>query len=274
MRSFPERNDYLSRNSSSPSKSSSTSSSPSSQLLNPSSARQAMEDVWKDINLTCLQDCPSGANHANHPAFPAGMILQDFLARPFNKEPPTEPSSGRANDFLDSLGPRPATMLSLNSGSDFEILESGTASRRPNPQMNTHARVDTPSFGSWLISPLDALGSSSVCPSICKKRLQENHNNSVDRRHKRMMKNRESAARSRARKQESLSSLSLSLSFKKMISLVENTIIHAYTQELELEVANLAEENARLRRQQEKFLAAPAQLPKKHSLYRTSTAPF
>ncbi|XP_043812827.1 protein FD-like [Manihot esculenta] len=215
MRSFPERNDYLSRNSSSPSKSSSTSSSPSSQLLNPSSARQAMEDVWKDINLTCLQDCPSGANHANHPAFPAGMILQDFLARPFNKEPPTEPSSGRANDFLDSLGPRPATMLSLNSGSDFEILESGTASRRPNPQMNTHARVDTPSFGSWLISPLDALGSSSVCPSICKKRLQENHNNSVDRRHKRMMKNRESAARSRARKQESLSSLSLSLSLSK-----------------------------------------------------------
>ncbi|KAF2324720.1 hypothetical protein GH714_016482 [Hevea brasiliensis] len=223
-----------------------------------------MEDVWKDINLTCLQECPSSTNHA---ALPPGMILQDFLARPFNKDPPTEPSSDRGTDFLNSLATRPATMLSLNSGSDFEILESGTVPRRPNPQLHSHARVDTPSFGSWLISPFDALGSSSVFPSICQKRLQETHNNSTDRRHKRMMKNRESAARSRARKQESLSlSLSLSLSIKKMFS--------AYTQELELEVAHLAEENARLRMQQEKFLAAPAQLPKKHSLCRTSTAPF
>ncbi|KAM3709843.1 hypothetical protein ACB098_02G206500 [Castanea mollissima] len=65
-----------------------------------------------------------------------------------------------------------------------------------------------------------------------------------------MIKNRESAARSRARKQ-------------------------AYTNELELEVAHLMEENARLKKQQEQLrLAAAAQLPKKHSLHRTSTAPF
>ncbi|EEF52766.1 conserved hypothetical protein [Ricinus communis] len=48
----------------------------------------------------------------------------------------------------------------------------------------------------------------------------------------------------------------------------------AYTQELELEVDKLMEENAKLRRQQKKFLAAPAQLPKKNNLYRTLTAPF
>ncbi|KAM3758727.1 hypothetical protein ACB098_01G067200 [Castanea mollissima] len=65
-----------------------------------------------------------------------------------------------------------------------------------------------------------------------------------------MIKNRESAARSRARKQ-------------------------AYTNELELEVARLQEENAKLRRQQEKLcLAASAQLPKKRGIYRTLTAPF
>ncbi|OMP00861.1 hypothetical protein CCACVL1_03275 [Corchorus capsularis] len=40
-----------------------------------------------------------------------------------------------------------------------------------------------------------------VFPSFPKKRAQENNENSVDRRHKRMMKNRESAARSRAGKQ-------------------------------------------------------------------------
>ncbi|KAI3725870.1 hypothetical protein L1987_65666 [Smallanthus sonchifolius] len=50
--------------------------------------------------------------------------------------------------------------------------------------------------------------------------------NGGDRRHKRMIKNRESAARSRARKQ-------------------------AYTNELENEVERLKEENAMLKRQQE-----------------------
>ncbi|KAH7567103.1 hypothetical protein JRO89_XS07G0017200 [Xanthoceras sorbifolium] len=49
---------------------------------------------------------------------------------------------------------------------------------------------------------------------------------------------------------------------------------HAYTNELELEVAHLLEENAELRRQLDKFLAASEKLPKKHSLCRTSTAPF
>ncbi|KAG6736649.1 hypothetical protein POTOM_060476 [Populus tomentosa] len=50
---------------------------------------------------------------------------------------------------------------------------------------------------------------------------------------------------------------------------------NGYTVELEREAAHLAQENAKLRRQQERFLAAaPAQLPKKKTLYRTSTAPF
>uniref|UniRef100_A0A2P2J8E8 Uncharacterized protein n=1 Tax=Rhizophora mucronata TaxID=61149 RepID=A0A2P2J8E8_RHIMU len=47
------------------------------------------------------------------------------------------------------------------------------------------------------------------------------------------------------------------------------------TNELELEVTHLLEENARLRRQQEElYMAAAVQLPRKHSLHRTSTAPF
>ncbi|XP_055804119.1 protein FD-like [Solanum dulcamara] len=84
-----------------------------------------------------------------------------------------------------------------------------------------------------------------------RKRHPESDNNSCDQKSKRMIKNRESAARSRARKQ-------------------------AYTNELEMEVANLMEENARLKRQQQQLCLASAgdQLPKKKSLYRTSTAPF
>lgn len=74
--------------------------------------------------------------------------------------------------------------------------------------------------------PFEALASPSGLACFDKKRFQDPDNNSGDRRHKRMIKNRESAARSRARKQ-------------------------AYTNELELEVAHLMEENARLKRQQE-----------------------
>ncbi|KAL3634965.1 hypothetical protein CASFOL_022019 [Castilleja foliolosa] len=71
-----------------------------------------------------------------------------------------------------------------------------------------------------------------------------------DRKHKRMIKNRESAARSRARKQ-------------------------AYTNELELEVAHLLEENAKLKKQQQQlYNAAAAENRKRKPLHRTSSAPF
>ncbi|KAG5086007.1 hypothetical protein JHK82_053404 [Glycine max] len=73
----------------------------------------------------------------------------------------------------------------------------------------------------------------------------------VERRQKRMIKNRESAARSRARKQ-------------------------AYTQELEIKVSQLEEENERLRRQNEIERALPSAPPPdpKHQLRRTSSAPL
>ncbi|KAH9752760.1 ABSCISIC ACID-INSENSITIVE 5-like protein 2 [Citrus sinensis] len=72
----------------------------------------------------------------------------------------------------------------------------------------------------------------------------------VERRQKRMIKNRESAARSRARKQ-------------------------AYTNELENKVSRLEEENERLRKQKEleKMFSAPPPQPK-YQLRRTSSSPF
>ncbi|KAG8055021.1 hypothetical protein GUJ93_ZPchr0001g30854 [Zizania palustris] len=73
----------------------------------------------------------------------------------------------------------------------------------------------------------------------------------VERRQKRMIKNRESAARSRARKQ-------------------------AYTNELENKVSRLEEENERLKRQKELDIilcAVPVQEPK-YQLRRTSSADF
>ncbi|XP_073150523.1 ABSCISIC ACID-INSENSITIVE 5-like protein 2 isoform X2 [Henckelia pumila] len=74
---------------------------------------------------------------------------------------------------------------------------------------------------------------------------------SVERRQKRMIKNRESAARSRARKQ-------------------------AYTHELENKVSRLEEENERLKRQKEWEKVLPSMpLPEpKYQLRRTSSAPI
>ncbi|KAK9283011.1 hypothetical protein L1049_011238 [Liquidambar formosana] len=73
----------------------------------------------------------------------------------------------------------------------------------------------------------------------------------VERRQKRMIKNRESAARSRARKQ-------------------------AYTNELEHKVSRLEEENERLRKKKELEKILPSAPPPepKYQLRRTSSAPF
>ncbi|KAL5778255.1 hypothetical protein ACOSP7_011181 [Xanthoceras sorbifolium] len=274
-----DNNNYNNNNrvSISPSKSSSICSSPSS--LSPSSpnasTRKSMEEVWKDINLASLHghsDTATATATTNCRGFP-GLILQDFFARPFNEDPPPPPpppttkktrskgaaaaaafsnneSSSPLGDItaaFGSLAPPPkATMLSLNStsGCDFHFPEN-----RPNQsqRFNSHVGggIGSFSFASSQDSPFDSLGSASPFHSFYKKRPQENDDNSDDRRHKRMIKNRESAARSRA-----------------------------YTNELELEVAHLLEENAELRRQLDKFLAASEKLPKKHSLCRTSTAPF
>ncbi|CBI22122.3 unnamed protein product, partial [Vitis vinifera] len=181
-----------------------------------------MEEVWKDINLASLHDHPSREDLSvlprpqnPHASF-RGVILQDFLARPFNKEPPTSVASLDQSTVTEariygSLPPPPATVLSLNSGPEFHFLESSHPAR-PHSHLVQH-------------NP------------ISNKRFSESDNNSCDRRHKQLA--------------------------------------IAYTNELELEVAHLMEENARLKRQQEQLTSATAaQLPKKNTLHRTSTAPF
>ncbi|KAG6783658.1 hypothetical protein POTOM_009321 [Populus tomentosa] len=169
--------------SNSPSKSLYTCSSPStlsspSPIPNQSKTGNSMEEVWNDINLASLREHPNshtGSNSNTDDHVFHGMMFQDLLARSSNKDTPTrvaskEPSSGGGNNFLkNSLGPPPATMLNLNYGYDhFQYLESRTVPLRKRPQENG-----------------DVSGG--------------------DRRHERMIKNRESAARSRARKQESFS---------------------------------------------------------------------
>ncbi|KAK5831627.1 hypothetical protein PVK06_015425 [Gossypium arboreum] len=211
-----------------------------------------MEEVWKDISLASLSDHPVDSilsTRTKNPNFPS-MILLDFLATPINKEPPTPRTSGvSSNDTSSTEGPAPfvpGTILSLKFGfgSACRCTESADPIR-PNLEVNARAGVPAAlSFSFSHNSGFRGFGSPKAFPSFCTKRAPKSSENSSDRRRKRMMKNRESAARSRARKQ------------------------------LELEVAHLQEENAKLRRQQEKILATRDQVPKKNTLSRTSTAPF
>ncbi|KAL4027219.1 hypothetical protein IC575_015682 [Cucumis melo] len=211
-----------------------------------------MEEVWKDITLSSLHsrsdhDFSSAAPtpislHLHHHHSAANLrhiILQDFLSSSTSKLDSSSSSSSAAAAAVPSLPPPPPTVLSLNSTRELHFLD--------NPIAAAHFRHQDPSSVSAAFhSPFDqVLGP----PPFGKKRVTDS-DNSGDRRQKRMIKNRESAARSRARKQ-------------------------AYANELELEVSNLKEENAKLRRQQEELQAAAmAQVPRKHRLQRTSTAPF
>ncbi|XP_019182474.1 PREDICTED: bZIP transcription factor 27-like [Ipomoea nil] len=185
-----------------------------------------MEDVWKDINLSYLYD-----HRFNHDPNLQGMSLQDFLGRPFAKDTPPRPAPPP---------PPPATTrLNLNSVPEFHFFRTvqNSALQPPRP-----------------VSPkasFEGLASSSPAGSNAsgRKRAHNSGNSSGDHRHKRMIKNRESAARSRARKQ-------------------------AYTNELELEVAHLMKENAKLIRQYQQLRIEAAAAPKNRKLYRTSSAPL
>ncbi|XVF15962.1 hypothetical protein REPUB_Repub09cG0201000 [Reevesia pubescens] len=208
-----------------------------------------MEEVWKDINLASLHDHSSrqGRLSLNPNPHNPHFILQDFLASPVSKDPQTtnRVSTNGETTFYGSPVPPPATVLSLNSGPGFDFLDNSDP-LRSNSRLQNNPISNLSSFN----CPFEALASSSSLTSFGKKRVQESDSSSGDRRHKRMIKNRESAARSRARKQ-------------------------AYTNELELEVQHLMEENARLKRQQEQLrIVAAAQLSKKRTLHRSSTAPF
>ncbi|KAK4261713.1 hypothetical protein QN277_004672 [Acacia crassicarpa] len=100
-------------------------------------------------------------------------------------------------------------------------------------------------------NPSLVTSSASLFPNSASSLSKKLSECAGDRRSKRMIKNRESAARSRARKQ-------------------------AYTNELEQKLALLREENAELTRQLEQVDEASA--TNKHKLkrppYRTLTAPF
>ncbi|URD76710.1 hypothetical protein MUK42_08885 [Musa troglodytarum] len=207
--------------------------SSSSSMAPSQTPGRAIEEVWKDISLSSLnQDVPStpplslryhhGSNPTSTSTYVTGVTLQDFLSGDFRVADPIPPTC---------CVRRPAT-LSLGSSQFLARLS-------PNSNCSN-------SDGSF--------SSCSAGFAMVRNGAFENGDGTVvDRRKKRMIKNRESAARSRARKQ-------------------------AYTSELEKAVEHLLEENRKLKLKYEELLkqTMAAQLPaaKKWKLQRTSTAPF
>ncbi|KAJ1376809.1 Basic-leucine zipper domain [Sesbania bispinosa] len=119
--------------------------------------------------------------------------------------------------------------------------------------MGAGASLDVPFADSQvaLSSPLMGTVSDTQTPGRKRSTPEDMMEKTVERRQKRMIKNRESAARSRARKQ-------------------------AYTNELEQKVSRLEEENERLRKRKELEKMLPCAPPPepRYQLRRIASAPF
>ncbi|XP_074558230.1 bZIP transcription factor 27-like [Curcuma longa] len=198
------------------------SSSRSSAITSAARERRAVEEVWEGHRLGC-----KGSRQRPR-------SLQDFVARPLDRPPPANATSSSTS-----------TVLGLSPSVGLEI--------RPIPPDSTSASSSSsisPAFSDANRPP------SAVGLFFCSKKLtlpsEPPSDAGVERRHKRIMKNRESAARSRARKQ-------------------------AYVNQLELEIAQLLEENSRLKKEIKKLsmeMAAKQLYPLKNKPQRSATAPF
>ncbi|KAK3004379.1 hypothetical protein RJ639_019775 [Escallonia herrerae] len=129
--------------------------------------------------------------------------------------------------FMPGQPVQPPLPITANSIMDAAYPET-QMTMSPSPLMGTLSDTQTP-------------GRKRVAPGDVVEKT-------VERRQKRMIKNRESAARSRARKQ---------VEFQK-----NSLYIQAYTHELENKVSRLEEENERLKRQKvSSIILSPSYIP-------------
>lgn len=223
-------------------------------------SKKTVDEVWRDI-----QQGKNSAEKKPRDRQPTlgEMTLEDFLVK---AGVVAEASSDKKSD---------GSVVGVDQSVVTQFPQQGPWMQYPHPQyqhsqqsmmgvympgqpipqpmsMVTGAVMDVsfPENQVALTSP--SMGTLSDPQSLGRKRgaPEDMIEKTVERRQKRMIKNRESAARSRARKQ-------------------------AYTNELENKVSRLEEENERLRKQKEleKMFSAPPPQPK-YQLRRTSSSPF
>lgn len=145
----------------------------------------SMEEVWNDIKLSSLSHYSSNLYAFSSPSSSSSSATSHSALQSFV-----------LHEFMSSGIPHsrsPPTCLPNSSTHDSVFLASLQHHHQPTLLTLTHKHPQH--------SCLHALDSS---PSPTNKKPRCDTYQPTDRRHKRMMKNRESAARSRARKQVSL----------------------------------------------------------------------
>ncbi|XP_010504594.1 PREDICTED: ABSCISIC ACID-INSENSITIVE 5-like protein 2 [Camelina sativa] len=213
-------------------------------------SKKTVDEVWKDIQ----QNKNGGNGHERRDKQPTlgEMTLEDLLLK---AGVVTETIPGSNHD-----GPGVPVGGGGSAGSGAGLGQNIT---QVGPWVQYHQLPSMPqpqTFMPYPVSDMQAMvsqsslmGGLSDTQTPGRKRVASGEvvEKTVERRQKRMIKNRESAARSRARKQ-------------------------AYTHELEIKVSRLEEENERLRKQKEVERILPSAPPPdpKRQLRRTSSAPF
>ncbi|XP_044468105.1 ABSCISIC ACID-INSENSITIVE 5-like protein 2 isoform X2 [Mangifera indica] len=230
-------------------------------------SKKTVEEVWRDINQK-KGDKNQERKSQERQATLGEMTLEDFLVKAGVATESTNPVEKNASYVLEI---DQIVASQQNIAQHAQWMQYQVPLVQPQPQENiiavivpkhsvdqslpviTNPNVDAAYPESQVtLSPSSLMGTLSDTQTPGRKRVAAGHvaEKTVERRQKRMIKNRESAARSRARKQ-------------------------AYTHELENKVSQLEEENERLRKQRavEFIECAPPPDPK-YQLRRTSSAPL
>ncbi|XP_044507029.1 ABSCISIC ACID-INSENSITIVE 5-like protein 2 [Mangifera indica] len=225
-------------------------------------SKKTVDEVWKDINQKSENYQERKAQERQ--ATLGEITLEDFLIK-----------AGVAAESIDTVEKNAGYICEIdhrqNIAQNGQWMQYQLPSAQPQPHQNLTA-VLVPNHpmqqslpvianpnsdavypeSQVTMSPSALIGTLSDTQATGRKRVAAGDvaEKTVERKQKRMIKNRESAARSRARKQ-------------------------AYTHELEIKVSQLEEENERLRKHRAaEFLQyAPPPEPK-HQLRRTISAPF
>ncbi|KAJ0245845.1 Basic-leucine zipper domain-containing protein [Hirschfeldia incana] len=203
-------------------------------------SKKTVEEVWKDI-----QQNTNGGRHErrddgdkNKQPTLGEMTLEDLLLKAGVVTETVTGGGGSGENVAQAAAPW-VQYHQLPS-----MMQQGGQSFMPYPVVADMQ---------GMVSQSSLMGGLSDTQTPGRKRGASGEvvEKTVERKQKRMIKNRESAARSRARKQ-------------------------AYTQELEIKVSRLEAENERLRRQKEVEKILPSAPPPdpKRQLRRTSSAPF
>ncbi|KAH0721171.1 hypothetical protein KY290_006089 [Solanum tuberosum] len=238
----------------------------SSITLTSDLSKKTVDQVWQDIQQGHRRDSIDRKAQERQPTL-GEMTLEDFLVKAgvVAESTPGKKSSGSVLGVDSMALPQQQAQWSQYQIHAMHQLPPQQQQQNMLPVFMPGHSVQQPLTivsnptidaaypeSQMTMSPTALLGTLSDTQTLGRKRVAPDDvvEKTVERRQKRMIKNRESAARSRARKQ-------------------------AYTHELENKVSRLEEENERLKRQKEIEQVLPSvPLPEpKYQLRRTSSAP-